>query len=94
MLSLVAEKNLKLQSRMEIISLKTVRAKVLRFLESAAAGRGRYANVPFNRQELADYLCVERSALSHELSRMKKDGLIEYWKNSFRLISKFKGDGV
>ena len=42
--------------------------------------------IPFNRQQLADYLAVDRSALSAELSRMQKDGLIEYGKNRFRII--------
>jgi len=43
--------------------------------------------IPFDRQELADYLGVERSALSAEMSRMRKDGIIEYTKNRFRLLS-------
>ena len=41
----------------------------------------------FNRQQMADYLNVERTALSKELSRMKKDGIIDYWKNSFKLYN-------
>jgi len=86
MLELVANKNLQLQSRMEIISLKSVRAKVLLYLESFVPKQGRNITIPFNREELADFLCVERSALSHELSRMKKDGLIEYRKNKFVLL--------
>ncbi|MCL2508388.1 MAG: Crp/Fnr family transcriptional regulator [Oscillospiraceae bacterium] len=88
MLRLTAEKNLLLQSRMEIISLKSVRAEVLRYLESFVPEQGRSIIVPFNREEMADYLCVERSALSHELAWMKRDGLIEYRKNCFVL----KGD--
>jgi len=48
--------------------------------------QGKYAfDVPFNRQEMADYLSVERSALSNELSRMQKEGLISYRKNHFVL---------
>jgi len=87
MLGHVANKNLQLQSRMEIISLKSVRAKVLLYLESFVPKQGRNITIPFNREELADFLCVERSALSHELSRMKKDGLIEYRKNKFVLLN-------
>lgn len=83
MLGLIARKNLQMQDRMEIISMKSVRVKVLRYLESFAAKRGGSITIPFNREELADFLCVERSALSHELSRMKADGLIEYRKNIF-----------
>lgn len=86
MLRLVAEKNLQLQNRMEIIRLKSVRAKVLRYLESFAQKQGRSITIPFNREELADFLCIERSALSHELARMKRDGLIDYRKNWFVLL--------
>ena len=42
--------------------------------------------IPFSRQQLADYLSVDRSALSNELSRMKKDGLIAFKKNEFTLL--------
>ena len=42
--------------------------------------------IPFNRQELADFLCVDRSALSRELGAMQSEGLINYSKNSFELI--------
>lgn len=83
MLELIARKNLLLQNRMEIICLKSVRAKVVRYLEAFVSEHGRAFTIPFNREELADFLCVERSALSHELARMKKDGLIEYKKNKF-----------
>ena len=89
MLSLVAKKNILLQSRMEIISLKSIRAKVLRYLESFAPKQGEKIAIPFNREEMADFLCVERSALSHELARMKKDGLIDYRKNIFTRLFHF-----
>jgi len=85
MLRLVSNKNLYLQGRMEIVSIKSVRWKVLRYLESFAQKRGREIVIPFNREELAGYLCVERSALSHELMKMKRDGLIDYRKNAFIL---------
>ena len=86
MLRLVAEKNLLLQTRMEIIALKSVRAKVLRYLESFTPKKGESFVIPFNREKMADYLCVERSALSHELARMKRDRLIEYNNNRFTLL--------
>ena len=85
LLRLVAGKNLLLQSRMEIISLKSVRAKVLCYLEAFVPAQGHSITIPFNREEMADYLCVERSALSHELARMRREGLIEYRKNCFVL---------
>jgi len=85
MLALIARKNLYLQERMEILSLKSVRAKIILYLESFVSKQGRNINIPLNREEMADFLCVERSALSHELMKMKKDGLIDYQKNHFRL---------
>jgi len=83
MLKIIANKNLLLQNRMEIVSIKSVRVKILRFLESFMPKQGKDISIPFNRDEMAEFLCVERSALSHELMRMKQDGLIEYRKNRF-----------
>jgi len=85
MLGLVANKNIRLQDRMEIISLKSIRAKVLLYLQSFSPKQNREFTIPFTREEMAEYLCVDRSALSHELARMKKDGLIEYRMNRFVL---------
>ena len=87
LLQLVANKNLFLQSKMEILSLKSVREKVMLYLESFVPKQGKTIKIPFNREEMADYLCVERSALSHELMKMKKDGLIDYRKNVFTLMA-------
>jgi len=85
MLGIIANKALMLQDRMEIVGIKSVRGKVLRYLETLSAKQGRRVTIPFNREELAEFLFVERSALSHELSRMRDDGLIEYRKNVFTL---------
>jgi len=82
-LGLIANKTLYLQNRMEIVSLKSIRAKVLRYLESFIPQQGRNISIPLNRGEMADFLCVDRSALSHELMKMKKDGLIDYRQNRF-----------
>jgi len=85
MLELIAGKNLKLQNHMEILGMKSIRARVMRYFESFAPKHGIEITIPLNREELANYLCVERSALSHELMKMKNDGLIEYRKNKFVL---------
>lgn len=86
MLWILANKNILLTRKMEHISKRTTRDKLLSFL-SAQAVRAQSSEIviPFNRQELADFLCVERSALSRELSGMKRDGLLEYDKNRFVL---------
>jgi len=86
LLYLMANKNIYLQNRLNIVSVKSVRAKVLRYLDSFDQKQGTTITVPFNREELADYLYVERTALSHELAKMKKDGLLDYRKNQFTLI--------
>jgi CRP-like cAMP-binding protein len=85
MLHLIARKNIALQGRMEILEQKSVRGKVMRYLESFLNSETRNITIPFNREEMADFLGVERSALSHELAKMKKDGLLEYRKNHFLL---------
>lgn len=85
MLGIIASRNIFLQNRMEITCSKSVREKVLRYLQAIPARQGNRITIPLNRQEMADYLCVERSALSHELMKMKKDGLIDYRNNVFTL---------
>jgi len=92
MLELISNKNLMLQNRMEIVSLKSVRAKVLLYLDEFTKKQGNEITIPLNREQLADFLCVDRSALSHELARMKKDGLIDYRKNRFIMIQSSGGN--
>jgi len=91
MVRILASKNIMLMRKMHHITRKTTREKVMSYLSEQAtmAGRDRF-DIPFNRQELADYLSVERSALSATLSEMKRDGLIDYHKNSFRILKGFK----
>ncbi|MCD7947691.1 MAG: Crp/Fnr family transcriptional regulator [Oscillospiraceae bacterium] len=86
MLRVVAQKNLSLQSRMELLGAKSIQSKVMGYLNTYARQRGRSFSVPHNREEMASYLCVERSALSHTLMRMKRDGLIDYRKDQFTLL--------
>lgn len=82
---LLAEKNVMLSAKLECISKRTVREKVMTFLSMQAAG-GREFDIPFDRQQMADYLCTDRSALSAELSRLKKEGIIDFRKNHFVLM--------
>lgn len=86
MLYVIANKNIILQNRLEIMSQKTLRKKILSYLNSLAIKQGSNITIPFNREEFADFLCVDRTSLSHELSRMKSDGLIDYQKNHFNLL--------
>ena len=86
LLKTVARKNLALHRKAEITAHRTTREKLLAYLDTVAReNESQSFNIPFDRQGLADYLQVDRSGLSAELSRMKKEGLIEYEKNRFEL---------
>lgn len=86
MLRILAEKNMQLTRKIEHLSKRTTREKLLSYLsDQAVHATGQHVEIPFNRQELADYLCVDRSALSRELGQMQSEGLVEYDKNSFTL---------
>lgn len=67
---------------------KNTRDKLLSYLsmEAEKSGSAEF-RISFNRQQLADYLSVDRSAMSRELSHMKEEGILEYQRNRFRLIS-------
>ena len=72
-------------------SQRTTRAKLMSYLSAEAQRVGKYEfDIPYSRQQLADYLSVERSGLSLELSKMKDEGLLDYKKNHFRLLKTFK----
>ena len=80
--------NLTLSNRIFCTSPKTIRERLLIYLsnESRKAGSQEFI-IPFDRQQLADYLNVDRSALSKELGKMRNEGLIEFRKNAFHLHS-------
>ncbi|WP_130837609.1 Crp/Fnr family transcriptional regulator [Lachnoclostridium sp. Marseille-P6806] len=86
LLSISAQKNLNLSSRMLHTAPRALREKLLSYLsEQAMINGSTHFTIPFDRQQLADYLGVDRSAMSNELSKMQKDGLISYKKNEFVL---------
>ena len=88
LLMISANKNLHLSGRSFHTSPKTIRRRVMVYLSSVSLKKGSNEfDIPFDRQQLADYLNLERSALSKELGKMKKDGLIEVRKNHFKLLS-------
>lgn len=87
MLRVVAQKNLVFNRKIEIMSRKTTREKLMAYLlEQAKQNNASEFAIPFDRQGLADYLGVERSALSAEISKMKKDGIIDSNKSRFTLV--------
>ena len=84
---LSAEKNLAWSARMLCLSAKTARARIMSYLSAEAVRRGSTVlTLPFDRQQLADYLNLERSALSKELGRMQREGLLRFRKNHFHLL--------
>lgn len=85
-LRISAQKNLNLSSRMMHTASKSLRERLLSYLSEQALEHGSsHFTIPFDRQQLADYLAVDRSAMSNELSKMQKDGLITYHKSEFKL---------
>jgi len=83
----VAEKGLELHERINCLLEPTVRKKILTYLSRISKEKANLTfTIPINRNAMAEYLNVERSALSRELSKMQKDGVLEYHGNSFKLI--------
>ncbi len=87
LLFIASQKNLHLSRRIFHTSSKSIRGRLLSYLSFQAAQQGALSfDIPFKRQQLADYLSVDRSALSNELSKMQRDGLIQVHRNHFTLI--------
>ena len=87
LLRVVALKNLQLNQKIEVTAKRTTRQKLMAYLVSQAKLQGSDSfRIPFDRQELADYLQVERSAMSAELSKLRAEGVLESKKNQFRLL--------
>lgn len=85
-ISIVAEKGLVLHERIDCLLKPTVREKILTYLlRISREQKNDSFQIPLNRNAMSEYLNIERSALSRELSHMKRDGLIDYHLNSFRL---------
>lgn len=84
MLSILAHKAMALSQKIEHISKRTTREKLLSFLEDCMEQAGSKSfEIAFNRQQLADYLCVDRSAMSSELGKLRDSGVLKYHRNHF-----------
>ncbi len=87
MLSIFASKQISLAKKLNFLSKRTTQEKLLSYLSEEAARTGSDSfTIPFNRQELADFLSVERSAMSAEISKMRAKGLIACTRNHFTLL--------
>ena len=90
LLSTLAQKNRILTKKLEHMSQKTTRDKLLSYLSAESLkAKSPSFTIPFNRQQLADYLSVDRSAMSSELGKLKKEGILDYNKNTFLLKENF-----
>lgn len=86
LLNILAGKNVRLTKKIDYLSKKTIKDRLLAYLstESLKAGSPSF-EIPFNRQQLADYLSVDRSALSNEISKLQADGILSCSRNKFIL---------
>ena len=83
----LSNKNISLINKIEHMSKRTIQDKVLSYLSNCSKTyKSNTFNIPFNRQELADYLAVDRSALCATLSKLKKAKIIDYNKNNFTIF--------
>lgn len=87
MVKVIAGKNRDLMRKVEVISKRTIREKLLAYLSLQAQTQDSpYFDIPLGRAELAEYLCVDRSALTRELAKMREEGILDFDRNSFRLL--------
>ncbi len=83
----ISDKNRKLVQKLGHMSKRTTREKLISYLsEESKKQNSSNFTIPFNRQQLADFLSVDRSAMSNELCKMRDEGLIEFDKNYFKLF--------
>ena len=88
-LSVMAQKNLQLNTKLTHLTQRSTRTKLLSYLSEESLRRNCSAfDIPFTRQQLADYLSVNRSALSKELCKLREEGLLQFHKNHFTLLDK------
>lgn len=91
LLLISSHKNLTLSGRSFHTAPKSARGRILAYLNSVSLQKhSTEFDIPFDRQQLADYLNLERTNMSKELTRMQKDGIIEFRKSHFRLLNNVK----
>lgn len=85
LLKMIAHKCLILNEKVTILSKRNIREKIFSFLQYMGKGEKK-VKIEFNREEMANFICVDRSALSAELSKMQKEGILLYHKNEFQIL--------
>lgn len=87
---MISEKNRSLVQKLGYMSQRTTREKLLSYLSDEAKRQNSDSiTIPFNRQQLADFISVDRSAMSNELCKMRDEGILDFHKNEFALHDKF-----
>ena len=88
LLNIISTKNLILNKKLQILSKRTTREKILEYLYNQKKALSLDSNfeINLNRNEMADYLALDRSNLSRELGKLKKEGIIDFKKNKFKLL--------
>ncbi len=88
LLNIISTKNLILNKKLQILSKRTTREKILEYLSNQKRALSLDSNfeINLNRNEMADYLALDRSNLSRELGKLKKEGIIDFKKNKFKLL--------
>lgn len=88
LVAVLAQKLLVLNDKITHMSRQTTQEKLLSYLSAQAQRQGSLTfDIPYDRQQLADYLCVDRAAMSSELSKLQKKGLLQYHRNHFTLVA-------
>ena len=86
-LHIVSEKIVRLTGKLRHIMQRNIREKLISYLSACARrAKSNIFDIEYSRQQLADYLCVDRSSLSHELSKLQSEGMLKYHKNHFELL--------
>lgn len=88
LVSVMSQRVLRLNEKITHMGKRSSREKILSYLSSESMRQGKLSfDIPYDRQQLADYLCIERAAMSVELSKLQKEGLLKTTKNHFELFS-------
>lgn len=91
---LISDENMRKEYRLAILFQKGIRDRIMTFLTMQANKRHTNTfSVPFSREEMASYLCVNRTCLSHELSLLEREGIIKFHRNVFTLLDWEKRSG-
>ena len=86
--AMIAERALSMNTRIQILSKLSIREKLIALFSSYSSAGADSFEVPFNREDMAAYIGADRSAMSRELSKMKAEGIIDYHKETFRILKK------